>query len=156
MEFIPDEGKPYLQPLRQVLDYIAGKDLVLSRGKCMRSVQVHHPDTALLQLNVPDGQNLQTQQPAVDADETVRFSLDGVEQEIDLSEKNAAKLRKALDPYVAASRRVGGRKVRHTATSSSGVDNRKVREWAKANGVPVSDRGRIARSVVQQYEASQS
>lgn len=35
-----------------------------------------------------------------DADETVRFGLDGVEYEIDLSAKNAAKLRQLLEPYV--------------------------------------------------------
>jgi nucleoid-associated protein Lsr2 len=39
-----------------------------------------------------------------DADRTVEFGLDGVNYTIDLSDKNAGKLRKALDPYVAALR----------------------------------------------------
>lgn len=39
-----------------------------------------------------------------EADETVRFSLDGKPYEIDLSKKNAAALRKALKPFIAASR----------------------------------------------------
>ena len=42
------------------------------------------------------------------ADETVQFALDGVSFEIDLSEKNAKKLRSALQPWVTAGRRTGG------------------------------------------------
>ena len=44
------------------------------------------------------------------ADETVEFGLDGVTYEIDLSTKNAAKLRNDLKQWVAAGRRVGGRR----------------------------------------------
>src|ERR1700682_3037940 len=44
------------------------------------------------------------------ADETVEFGLDGVTYEIDLSTKNAAKLRSDLKQWVAAGRRVGGRR----------------------------------------------
>lgn len=44
------------------------------------------------------------------ADETVEFGLDGVTYEIDLSTKNAAKLRGDLKQWVAAGRRVGGRR----------------------------------------------
>src|SRR5690242_16832454 len=36
------------------------------------------------------------------ADESVTFGLDGVQYEIDLTTKNAAKLRSALAPFVAA------------------------------------------------------
>ena len=43
------------------------------------------------------------------ADETVRFGLDGAMYEIDLSDKNADKLRKALSPFLEAARRTGGR-----------------------------------------------
>ena|GEM_PF-207073 len=41
-----------------------------------------------------------------DADETVVFSLDGVSYEIDLAAANAAKLRDAIDVWVAAARKV--------------------------------------------------
>src|SRR6185295_20407740 len=41
------------------------------------------------------------------ADRTVEFSLDGTAYTIDLSEANAGKLRKALDPYISAGTRVG-------------------------------------------------
>ncbi len=44
------------------------------------------------------------------ADETVEFSIDGVNYEIDLSSKNAQKLRNDLKGWVEASRRVGGRR----------------------------------------------
>lgn len=85
------------------------------------------------------------------ADETVSFALDGVERVIDLNEENAEQLRRALAPFVAASRRVGGRKTRNATTTSSPADTRKAREWAKAQGIKVSDRGRIPQSVVEQY-----
>src|SRR6476620_11473882 len=44
------------------------------------------------------------------ADETVAFTLDGVAYEIDLSTKNALKLRAALQRWIAAGRRVEGRR----------------------------------------------
>src|SRR5919107_884303 len=43
----------------------------------------------------------------VAADETVSFSLDGTNYEIDLSEKNAEELRNAFSRYVQAARKVG-------------------------------------------------
>jgi hypothetical protein len=42
-----------------------------------------------------------------EADRTVEFGLDGANCTIDLSDKNAGKLRKALQPYIAAGSRVG-------------------------------------------------
>ncbi|HEX5087944.1 MAG TPA: Lsr2 family protein [Nocardioides sp.] len=47
-----------------------------------------------------------------EATQTVRFGLDGREMEIDLTDENAIKLRKALLPYISAGRRV------RSATSS--------------------------------------
>lgn len=89
-----------------------------------------------------------------EADETVSFGLDGVSYEIDLSARNADKLRHALQPYVEAgrktSRRTSGR------ASSRGAGNAgEIRAWAEANGVPVSARGRISADIVAQYEAAQ-
>jgi hypothetical protein len=34
--------------------------------------------------------------------------------------------------------------------------NQAIREWAKRKGIEVSDRGRIAASIVEQYEAEAS
>jgi hypothetical protein len=43
-----------------------------------------------------------------DADETVRFALDGKSYEIDLSAANASKLREALKPYIERGMATGG------------------------------------------------
>ena len=86
--------------------------------------------------------------------QTVQFSLDGKTYEIDLSEQNAARLRDAVAPWIAAARRPSPRhipsprsKPRH---SSDTVD---IRRWAKENDIPVSDRGRISIDLRTQYEA---
>jgi len=47
-----------------------------------------------------------------DAEETVAFGLDGTSYEIDLTADEAASLRSALEPYVTAARRTGGRRRR--------------------------------------------
>ena len=83
------------------------------------------------------------------ADETVEFGLDGVSYEIDLSSKNAAKLRNDLKQWVEAGRRVGGRRRGRSAGSGRGraaIDREQsaaIREWARRNGHNVSTRGRI-------------
>ncbi|MGH8967089.1 MAG: histone-like nucleoid-structuring protein Lsr2, partial [Actinomycetes bacterium] len=84
---------------------------------------------------------------------SVRFSLDGADYELDLSEANAGQLRDAVTPYIDAGRRIGGRRRSggHTRRISTEVDTRAVRAWANANGVTVSSRGRIPQNVVEQY-----
>ncbi|CCI54168.1 histone-like nucleoid-structuring protein Lsr2 [Nostocoides jenkinsii] len=93
------------------------------------------------------------------ADETVSFALDGVNYEIDLSAANAAKLRDDLANWVANGRRTGGRKslapasaARGGGTGRSKADLAKIRTWARDNGHPVSDRGRISASVQEAYD----
>jgi hypothetical protein len=93
-----------------------------------------------------------------EADLTVEFGLDGVTYTIDLSDKNAGKLRKALQPYITAGHRLGrgpaaGRGTPRTGTGaaayqSSRDQNQAVRAWAATNGYQVSERGRIPVSVV--------
>jgi hypothetical protein len=97
------------------------------------------------------------------ADRTVEFSLDGASYTIDLSDANAGKLRKALDPFISAGTRVGrggtGRgpgRPAATGTGRAGNDrdqNRQIREWAVANGHSVSERGRIPQNVTDAYRA---
>jgi hypothetical protein len=90
-----------------------------------------------------------------EADETVTFGLDGSAYEIDLSSKNAAKFRDALASYVGHARKVGGRRGgRRAAASGNGPSAREIREWARANGWNLSDRGRVAAEVRQAYEAA--
>ncbi|GHH76653.1 histone-like nucleoid-structuring protein Lsr2 [Promicromonospora soli] len=88
------------------------------------------------------------------ADETVNFGLDGVSYEIDLNAEHAAQLRDALASWVGHARKVKSPVARGTGTtrrSRSGSDTAAVREWAKANGFTVSDRGRISAEVQEAY-----
>ncbi|WP_432571903.1 histone-like nucleoid-structuring protein Lsr2 [Kineococcus sp. SYSU DK005] len=102
-----------------------------------------------------------------DAAETVTFSLDGVDYEIDLSEEHAGALREAMATWVGHARKVSGRssgasrrsapRERAQGRSSStpsgpSRDTGAVRTWAKENGYTVSDRGRISADVLQAYD----
>jgi hypothetical protein len=90
--------------------------------------------------------------PAV---ETLRFGLGGWEYEIDLNEENARTFRKQLAPFVEHARKAGRGPRRRPVRASSGRERSGgIRAWAKGKGIPVSDRGRIPASVVEQYEAA--
>ncbi len=102
-----------------------------------------------------------------DAVETVTFALDGVEYEIDLSAENADKLRESLSLYVGHGRRTGGRRrggagqgeprssrSRGSSSSSDGPSASEIREWARANGHTVPDRGRVSSEVRKAYAAA--
>lgn len=89
--------------------------------------------------------------------ETVTFALDGVNYEIDLSQKNAAALRDAFASWVGNARRVSGRSSRagtRRGGTSSPADSSDVRTWAKQNGYQVSERGRISAEVADAYAAA--
>ena len=105
-----------------------------------------------------------------DAAGTVSFGLDGRTYEIDLSDDNAAKLRDSLASFVGAARKRGGSR-RSSATPSpapraqkmtavtkpQGLDRDQtaaIRAWARQNGHEVSDRGRIAKAVVEAFQAA--
>ncbi|MFE0023441.1 Lsr2 family protein [Amycolatopsis sp. NPDC059021] len=105
-----------------------------------------------------------------EASQTVPFSLDGVQYEIDLSDDNAENLREGLAPFLAASRRVGGRKVRLAVGQSAAAAtaapapvsqadrerSRAIRAWALDNGYEVSERGRIPREIVEAFERAEA
>jgi len=90
------------------------------------------------------------------ATQTVLFSLDGVEYEIDLNDAHAEALRESFAEWIGHARRVSGRK-RSSARrapagqSPSASDTAKIREWARQNGYTVSDRGRIPSNVRGAY-----
>jgi len=63
------------------------------------------------------------------AEETVSFALDGKEYEIDLSAKNAAKLRDAFAPYLGHARRAAGR--RRSGRGAAGPNPADIRAWAR-------------------------
>lgn len=89
---------------------------------------------------------------------SLRFALEGRSYEIDLSDANAAKLRDALAPFIAAARPTSSTSslTRSRATRANGrsVDLAAIREWANQNGYTVSSRGRVPQSVIEAYEAS--
>jgi hypothetical protein len=93
-----------------------------------------------------------------EAEGTVRFGLDGTEYEIDLNAEHAQALRDALARYVQAGRRAGGSAPRPARAarrvSGSGVDSTEVREWAKAQGIEVKDRGRVPAELVVKFKAA--
>jgi hypothetical protein len=110
-----------------------------------------------------------------DAAGTVVFELDGRAYEIDLSDDNAARLRESLASFIAAARKSGGsaagtRRVHKPApkmtepkmTATAGLRSQPldreqtaaIRAWARQNGHKVSDRGRIAKTVVDAFQAA--
>lgn len=90
------------------------------------------------------------------AAETVTFALDGVTYEIDLNDKNARKLRDDFATWTGHARRAGAAKAGSRRRAGSGAAKRTdlaaVREWARANGHTVSDRGRISADVQAAYD----
>ncbi|MCE0488274.1 histone-like nucleoid-structuring protein Lsr2 [Ornithinimicrobium sediminis] len=86
--------------------------------------------------------------------QTVRFGYKGVEYEIDLSENEIADFDKAIGMYIEHGRKVGGRRQAGQKSSASKEDLSKIRQWAKANGHQVSERGRIAQAVKDAYYAA--
>ncbi|RIQ14409.1 Lsr2 family protein [Jiangella rhizosphaerae] len=91
--------------------------------------------------------------------ETVSFGLVGTSYEIDLNDKNAAKLRGALSTYTAAARKVSASAsgARGSGRARRSPEQLKaIREWAFTNGHKISDRGRIPKDVVAAYEAARA
>lgn len=94
------------------------------------------------------------------ADETVSFSLEGGQWEIDLTAAHAAQLREALAPFVGAARRSSDRApgpaIPRLNSARVSVPTRRqtaeIRQWALANGFDLSERGRIPKAVVQAYD----
>jgi hypothetical protein len=85
---------------------------------------------------------------------TISFALDGKAYEIDLNSKNGNALRKIFAPYVQAARPVRtnrGAKIKRTQV---GADVRTIKEWARANGYEVKDRGRVPNQLREAFEAA--
>jgi hypothetical protein len=97
--------------------------------------------------------------------ETIRFSLDRTDYEIDLADKNAKALRDTFAKYLSAARRTGagtrgaGRgRARGTAAAreARGYDPKAVRAWAESQGIQVSQRGRVPADLVAKFLAANS
>jgi hypothetical protein len=91
--------------------------------------------------------------------ETVPFTIDGTDYEIDLHSEHAAALRGTLGQYISAGRKATAAQRKATATQTTSrapakVDreqNTAIREWARTHGYPVNERGRIPANVVAAY-----
>ncbi|WP_026536947.1 histone-like nucleoid-structuring protein Lsr2 [Arthrobacter sp. 9MFCol3.1] len=88
-----------------------------------------------------------------DADETIRFGIDGVTYAIDLNSGHASELRDFLSRFQEAARKERGSTKRQTK-STGGVDTKAVRLWAADNGIQVNTRGRLQADVVEKYLAA--
>lgn len=88
------------------------------------------------------------------------FAFAGKDYAIDLSDENNEKLEAIfselgdkLAPYLEKARPLGKPPRASSKPSRSSYDAAAVREWATAQGLEVSDRGRISRDVLEAYES---
>jgi nucleoid-associated protein Lsr2 len=95
------------------------------------------------------------------AEGTVRFALDGTEYEIDLNSKHTDELRSALGKYVSHARKIGGGARRGGRSAGRGgrgigstLNTTEIRNWARAQGIEIKDRGRVPAEVVAKYQAA--
>lgn len=90
-----------------------------------------------------------------EAAETVNFALDGVNYEIDLSSANASRLRDDLAQWTGHARKLRGARKSASPRAAAGTAGRddlnKMREWGRANGFKVSDRGRVSGELQTAY-----
>lgn len=98
------------------------------------------------------------------ATESVRFGLDGIDYTIDLSEDNANELRERLAAFIESAQRVKGGKAAKSTVTRTGEkrstsraalgreQNQAIREWARAQGEKVSERGRIPAELVVRFQ----
>ena len=88
---------------------------------------------------------------------SVNFSVGSDNYMIDLSDKEAEKFFDALKKYTDVATKTAGRGVRKSGGASSTRGNpqtKAIKEWALANGIDVPQRGRIPRSIIEQYETA--
>ena len=92
------------------------------------------------------------------AEGTVRFGLDGTDYEIDLSAAHNEELHKVLSGYVTHARKSAGtaRRGPRGRRPAGVLDTRKVREWAKGQGIDIKERGRVPAKVVEKYKAARA
>jgi hypothetical protein len=89
------------------------------------------------------------------AEETVRFALGTAAYEIDLNARNADWFRSMMAPFVGHARRPGrGQRARPERPVSVRQHSAQIRAWAREHGIGISERGRIAASVIEQYESA--
>lgn len=105
------------------------------------------------------------------AETSYNFGFEGQQYEIDLNAENAEAFESMIGPYIQVARRARltptGRPSKAARTSSDapaaprtprrtqlGPDPAAVRAWAASNGITVSEKGRISRAVLEQFQAA--
>jgi hypothetical protein len=101
-----------------------------------------------------------------EATQTLNYTVDGQEYEIDLSEENIQRFHEALEPFVSKSRQVerqtaparrGRGDGRRRSSGSSGRDDiPQIRAWAESQGMDVSARGRVKKEIIDAYDQAHS
>lgn len=94
-----------------------------------------------------------------EAERTFAYTVDGIDYEIDLSAANIKEFNDAIAGFVESSRKAArrsatGSKQRAVKPGSNKEQNQAVREWARGQGLPVSERGRIAADVQAKFDAA--
>src|SRR4051794_1433472 len=101
-----------------------------------------------------------------EASETLTYTVNGQEYEIDLSEENVTRFREALAPYIENSRPVerresisgrsrrtsGGTRRRRSSAGNHRGDTARIRAWAEQQGMSVNPRGRIKKEIIDAYD----
>jgi hypothetical protein len=96
------------------------------------------------QKEIPDGQH-----------RLRRFSIDGREYEIDLCMKHSERFDDAVGRFASHARKAAARLTRaKRRTAAHRKHSAEVRAWAKAQGLAVSERGRIPADVVSRFETT--
>jgi hypothetical protein len=101
--------------------------------------------------------------------ETVELSYRGVDYEIDVSARESRAMDRALAPYLKGARRVpkarrapasrrvaGGRRAPagRADAAAAAPTAREVRAWAAAQGISVSERGRVSADLMSRYRTA--
>lgn len=102
---------------------------------------------------------------------TRHFSLDGTEYEIDLTDASFATLRNALRPFIKVARATGAgggrasaaarprqarRAQRASGAAKAPTEAAVIRAWARAQGMAVTERGRVAPELRLAWQAAGS
>ncbi len=89
--------------------------------------------------------------------ETVKFSIGSTSYEMDLTEAEAGQFYDAVKKYTDVATKTSGRGVRSGGGFKSKSDRNQtqaIRNWARANGLAVSERGRISQDIQDAYNAA--
>ncbi len=90
--------------------------------------------------------------------ESITFSVNGVDYEIDLKGKHASKFHKQIGFFIEHATRVGGRKRRSDrfvvadAPVRRRGNSKEIRAWAVEQGYEISSRGRIPADIEQAFQ----